>query len=140
LTQTPVSDFQSLHASIDIGRIINHIEKFSVSAMIKEATLENHILKTFKYVQVKFEKITDAEPHKLQNIFDDPIFIEMETASSNLIIQEYSEKAIVLRGDTKPIKDQLKELGGSFNFKLKGGPGWIFSKKREAEIKKIFNL
>lgn len=38
-------------------------------------------------------------------------------------------------GDTKPIKDTLKQLGGSFNFRLSCGAGWIFSKKRLQEVK-----
>lgn len=36
------------------------------------------------------------------------------------------EKALLLTGDTKPIKDVLKELGGKWN---SGKKGWIFSKK-----------
>jgi Tfp pilus assembly pilus retraction ATPase PilT len=48
-------------------------------------------------------------------------------------IVEYSEKAIAVYGNTKPIKDKLKELGGRFNPHLKDGAGWVFSKsKREA--------
>ena len=48
-------------------------------------------------------------------------------------IVEYSEKAIAVYGETKPIKDKLKELGGRYNPNLKDGKGWIFSKaKREA--------
>lgn len=43
---------------------------------------------------------------------------------------DYSEKAFAVVGDTKPIKDKLKDLGGSFNARLTCGPGWIFSKKR----------
>ena len=37
-------------------------------------------------------------------------------------------KSFVVRGDTKPFKDQLgkKGLGGKWNQKLRGGPGWIF--------------
>ena len=41
-------------------------------------------------------------------------------------IIQYSEKSIAVIGDTKPIKDKLKELGGSFNFRLSCGAGWIF--------------
>lgn len=45
-------------------------------------------------------------------------------------IIDYSEKAFAVIGDTKPIKDLLKDLGGSFNARLRCGAGWIFSKKR----------
>ena len=47
-------------------------------------------------------------------------------------IESYSEKAIKIHGDTKPIKDALRDAGAKFNPYLKGGPGWIASaKKRE---------
>lgn len=49
-------------------------------------------------------------------------------------IIEYSEKAIAVIGETKPIKDQLKALGGKFNPRLNCGAGWIFSVKRRAEL------
>jgi hypothetical protein len=47
-------------------------------------------------------------------------------------IENYSEKAIKIYGDTKPLKDTLRSLGAKYNPYLKGGPGWIASaKKRE---------
>ena len=50
----------------------------------------------------------------------------------NILIENYSEKAIKIYGDTKPIKDALRDAGAKFNPYLKGGPGWIASaKKRE---------
>jgi hypothetical protein len=50
----------------------------------------------------------------------------------------YSEKAIAVIGDTKTIKDKLKELGGKFNNRLTCGPGWIFSKKSLPELTAAF--
>lgn len=42
--------------------------------------------------------------------------------------EKYSDKSIVVRGDTEPHKDMLTELGGHWNKNLKeGGPGWIFA-------------
>lgn len=51
-------------------------------------------------------------------------------------IVEYSDKAIVVVGDTRPIAEKLKTLGGRFNARLSCGPGWIFSRRREADIRK----
>jgi hypothetical protein len=53
---------------------------------------------------------------------------------SNLTCVDYSEKAIVVRGETKECKEQLKKLGGIYNARLKDGPGWIFSKKSEDKV------
>lgn len=55
-------------------------------------------------------------------------------------IVEYSEKAIAVIGDTKSIKDLLKSLGGSFNPRLTCGAGWIFSKKKEDELRAALAL
>ena len=44
---------------------------------------------------------------------------------------DYSEKSIVLTGNTKPYKEEIKSLGGRWNSRLKDGDetmmGWIFS-------------
>ena len=44
----------------------------------------------------------------------------------NLQIEPYSQLSIVVRGDTRVYKEDLKKLGGKYNSRLKGGPGWIF--------------
>lgn len=57
---------------------------------------------------------------------------------SNLTCEDYSEKAIVVRGEsTKTFKEELKQLGGKYNEHLKGGAGWIFSKKSELKVKEF---
>ncbi len=60
--------------------------------------------------------------------------------SCNFEIIDYSEKAIALIGDTKPIADKLKELGGRFNPRLSCGAGWIFSKRKETELRNLLNI
>lgn len=55
-------------------------------------------------------------------------------------IVEYSEKSIAVIGETKAIKDKLKELGGRFNFRLTCGAGWIFSKKQESAVRMALSL
>ena len=58
-----------------------------------------------------------------------------------LEIVDYSEKAIAVFGDTKAIKEQLKELGGRFNPSLNYNgekrAGWIFSKKQADKVKEL---
>ena len=55
----------------------------------------------------------------------------------NIQIVTYSEKAIKIYGDTKPLKDALRSLGAKYNPYLKGGPGWIASKTKEVEIRAV---
>lgn len=62
-----------------------------------------------------------------------PDRVEVETGKVQII--DYSEKAIAVIGDTYPIKDKLKELGGRFNKFLSCGAGWIFPKTKLEELK-----
>ena len=58
-------------------------------------------------------------------------------------IVDYSEKAVVMVGDTIKVKDNLKELGGRYNKFLSCGAGWVFSKKHfaETDVKtKVLNI
>lgn len=59
---------------------------------------------------------------------------------TSLSLVDYSDKAFAIIGDTKPIKEQLKKLGGRFNMHLKCGAGWIFSKKQLDNVKASLNL
>ncbi len=61
---------------------------------------------------------------------------------SEIVIEDYSEKAIAIFGDTKSIKDKLLELKGKFNPSLRGNgdekrAGWIFPKTKKDDIKKL---
>lgn len=81
-----------------------------------------------KKSSVKPEKVEEAK--------------EMEAVTvEGLEIVDYSEKAIAVFGDTKAIKEQLKELGGRFNPSLNYNgekrAGWIFSKKQADKVKEL---
>ena len=67
---------------------------------------------------------------------------EMEAVTvEGLEMVDYSDKAIAVFGDTKAIKEQLKELGGRFNASLNYNgekrAGWIFSKKKADEVRNL---
>lgn len=67
---------------------------------------------------------------------------EMEAVTvEGLEMVDYSDKAIAVFGDTKAIKEQLKELGGRFNPSLNYNgekrAGWIFSKKKADEVRNL---
>ena len=55
-------------------------------------------------------------------------------------IIDYSEKAIAIVGETRAIKETLKNLGGRFNRHLSCGAGWIFSKTKEAILREALNI
>ena len=58
-----------------------------------------------------------------------------------LRIVDYSEKAIALLGDTFSIKDEIKQLGGTFNKNLNIDntkvSGWIIQKNKKSELEEL---
>lgn len=59
-------------------------------------------------------------------------------SNHSITLNEYSDRALVIRGNTRDIKEKLKEFGATFNGGLNGGPGWIISKKHEEKFRKEF--
>lgn len=60
----------------------------------------------------------------------------MQVETGKISVIEYGRGLAVI-GDTKPIKDQLKEMGGRFNFHLTCGAGWVFPVSKLEELKKM---
>ena len=63
---------------------------------------------------------------------------------STIKIQEYSDKSFVVRGDTRPYKDSLKNLGGKWNSRLteqdsdeKFG-AWLFFNAKRSDVDEWF--
>ena len=52
-------------------------------------------------------------------------------------IVDYSEKAFIVVGNTRVVKESLKKMGGSFNNRLSCGSGWVFPKSKREEVEKF---
>ena len=94
--------------------------KYSVDGLDGIFDTRQYILPINKNKSISESKTTNFEP------------VEVEAGKINVV--DYSEKAIAIIGDTKPVKDILKSLGGKFNFRLSCGPGWIFPKSKQEQI------
>ncbi len=61
----------------------------------------------------------------------------------DFVIVDYSDKAVAVFGDTKPIKTELSALGGRFNSRLtyegQKKAGWIFQKAKEAQVRRLID-
>lgn len=88
------------------------------------------IFDTRQYILPNNEKKT-AEAAKT---IERPNFETVQAETGKINIIDYSEKAIAVIGDTKPIKEILRELGGRFNFRLSCGAGWIFPKTMQNKV------
>ena len=58
---------------------------------------------------------------------------------SSITLEQYSEKAIVVRGNTIPYKEKLLSAGGKWNKMLKGGEGWIFPLTKKPVVEKLLS-
>lgn len=54
---------------------------------------------------------------------------------NDIKIEEYTDRSIVVNGETRKYKEDLKKLGGKYNGNLKNGPGWVFPKSAENSVK-----
>lgn len=89
----------------------------------------------YKVIEPKAKK-SSVKPEKVEEAKE----VEAVTVE-DLEMVDYSEKAIAVFGDTKAIKEQLKELGGRFNPALNYNgekrAGWIFSKKQADKVREL---
>lgn len=89
----------------------------------------------YKVVEPKAKK-SSVKAEKAEEVKE----VEAVTVEG-LEVVDYSEKAVAVFGDTKAIKEQLKELGGRFNPSLNYNgekrAGWIFSKKQADKVKEL---
>lgn len=84
------------------------------------------------------EKIENEETSTTKSTILLPSNTSMSPAGqASIRIVEYSEKAIAVYGETRQYAEQFKKIGGYFNARLREGAGWIFSKKRELEVRSL---
>lgn len=89
----------------------------------------------YQVIEPKVKKNAPKKGQEESTNVVEPVTVE------GLEMVDYSEKAIAVFGDTKAIKEQLKELCGRFNPSLNYNgekrAGWIFSKKQADKVKEL---
>ena len=104
----------------------------------RKSTIEN-----FAYIAGNHENIfLKLDACKVKE--DSATQVQPITANGQYAIVDYSQKAIALFGDTKPIKELLMAMGGKFNPRLTHNgakrAGWIFQQSKREELETIINL
>ncbi|MDR1505299.1 MAG: fusion protein [Prevotella sp.] len=106
-------------------------------------------IKEFSYAAgcpdgIQIKPISDKVKNETTISDNQQASIQIESDNLQFEIVDYSEKAIALFGDTKPIKDLLSAMGGKFNprlaYKETKKAGWIFSKTKREELAGVLNL
>lgn len=128
-----IEELERFVSSFQYGHFNGMEDIYEYNSNREAIILEGHILQEYKYSHARFEEAQAPEVAEAEAA-------EIAPAPAGTIqVIDYSEKAVAVIGETKAIKDQLKELGGSFNPRLSCGPGWIFSKKRLPELQKMLS-
>ena len=150
------SNFEETSHLAEYNEDYEHREKYSMGAdyylgesyysgwIIKKEPIYNleNTIKDFAYTAGNADNI-HIKPLKREKQL---VSAETSTTAENLSFEivDYSEKAIALFGDTKPIKDLLLAMGGKFNPRLTHNngkqAGWIFQKSKREELQTIINL
>lgn len=125
-----IPELESFIKSFQEGRF-NGMEDIYEYNDNSEIIMEGFILQTYKYTSVYFKEGEGKKQEEIKPL--DEVKVE------DIEIIDYSEKAIAVIGNTKPIKEELKSLGGRFNFRLSCGAGWVFPKSKREEIENLIN-
>lgn len=126
-----IPELESFVKRLQYGSFNGMIDMYEHDNDRKEVIIDGYILNDYKYADANH--VEGDAPEK-------PTKIDTETPTDlGVEIVEYSEKAIAVIGDTKPLKDDLKSIGGRFNPRLKCGMGWIFPKTKIEEVKALLS-
>ncbi|GLQ92806.1 DUF4062 domain-containing protein [Dyella acidisoli] len=70
-----------------------------------------------------------------------PVAVAKKTKRDDGIrLEDYSEKAFAIRGDSTSFMDQLRAMNGRWIPLKTGGKGWVFSKRRLEDVAKLLGV
>lgn len=134
-----IESLETFIRSFQEGRFNGMIDLYEYDSNKEEIILEGHILQTYKFSFARFEQSDVIR--EVKQTKEKSQAVEASIQNSSFSVVEYSERAIAVFGDTRAIKDQLKDLGGRFNRYLTHNgskqPGWIFSKSKAEQLKAL---
>ena len=126
---------------IDPEPMIQDCEDFPEGFSVVSGSLSeeeyNDILKACKEEEEEEEESAGAEEESTESTEEETPGAEEESQTA-VTVCKYSEKAIVVIGNTRPFADVLRANGGRFNARLSCGAGWIFqATKRDCIIEAL---
>lgn len=119
-----VEEAESFIKSLQEGHFNGMEDIYEYDKEAAEVIIENHILVKYKYTSARHE---EAEAPEIKEVAESANVEPLTVEPGKIQVIEYGQGLAVV-GDTKPIKDKLKALGGRFNFRLTCGAGWVFKK------------
>ncbi|MEO7385145.1 MAG: hypothetical protein ABIU18_09480 [Novosphingobium sp.] len=82
----------------------------------------------------------DNENEKPSDAAIRPKKVTAAKSSEDVWLEDYTEKAFIIRGDTREHKDELKEASGRWISCRDSSKAWMFSKRHVEEVAKIIGI
>lgn len=125
----------------EVFKVLDAVTTYASSFRYDDSDGMQDYFDTNFYLSIKVSDEYKVIEPKTKKSSVKPEKVEKAVTIEGLEIVDYSEKAIAVFGDTKVVKEQLKELGGRFNPSLNYNgekrAGWIFSKKQADKVKEL---
>lgn len=132
--------------TLEMFKVLDAVTTYASSFRYDDSDGMQDYFDTNFYIHIKVgDEYQVVEPKEKKNTLkkgkEDAAGVVEYVKAECLEIVDYSEKAIAVFGDTKAIKDQLKDLGGRFNPALnydgEKRAGWIFSKEQADKVREL---
>lgn len=126
-------------------RILNQRKKKQQEEKIAQKLLKTQLQQEEKPVDIKKEKpkVIKKEKPVVKQQVSTTDNNDINVGMPGIEVIDYSERAYAIFGNTFQIKDELKDIGASYNPRLnyKGGkkPGWIIGKRKKDKLEQILN-
>jgi|GEM_PF-1063909 len=108
------------------------VEAPNITAPVMSEAVQEGQIEPVNQLPVNQETIAESTAYDINSENQGEVVKESFTPQAPLQIAPLSEKAILVKGDTKAHKDRIKALKGSWNAKH---GGWMFPKKRETQVR-----
>lgn len=114
------------------GYSLKQVNHFETGWRVQKETFNKWTLNQLYIALANDQDLTPVSPN----------FIKSNKKVSMIMnAEKYSDRSFVVRGmPSEEQRTKLKNIGGRFNYGLRGGPGWIFSVKKVSDVKEILNI
>ena len=123
-TQRQMSD-EVLTLTFQIEKDLN-VPDYEARNMLRQSWWNVEIPKSATNFRIEKRENAWKDEGMYELLFDikAPVTVDLQVTIGDIEIVNYSPKSFAVYGNTKPIKDKLKELGGCFNMRLKATHGF----------------
>jgi hypothetical protein len=122
-----LKDFQKKMQKLGLTGAYNSISDFK-EQLLNQISINVRLLREGAPIRVSTPKETAEKIRSIKKIVKE----------GKVYMEDYEKdgqvRSFLVKGDTKPIKDELKGMGGRWNSSL---GGWIFSKSHEIEVAEL---